>query len=121
LCAYHAAGCWLLPVGQEPGLLQTLYQTVAEPQDIFYINFGRWHYSNCKGLQLEPYQLALWHLGKLYEVRGWVAASATTQLTNHLKGVAAAIKQAAGVNSTSRHGEEMKGCSSHMLAGPLSV
>jgi hypothetical protein len=55
-------------MSQSPGLLQTLQQTVAEPEDIFYVNFGRWHFSNCQGLQAEPYALALWNMGKLYEV-----------------------------------------------------
>lgn len=59
------AACWL----QNPGLLQTLQATVAQPQDIFYVNFGRWHFSNCAGLQSAPYKQSLWNLGKLYEVR----------------------------------------------------
>jgi hypothetical protein len=42
---------------------------VAQPQDIFYVNFGRWHFTNCKGLQAAPYQLALRQMGKLFEVR----------------------------------------------------
>jgi hypothetical protein len=53
---------------QAPGLLQTLHHTVAKPQDIFYVNFGRWHFTNCKGLQVAPYEQSLWNLGKLYKV-----------------------------------------------------
>ncbi|KAF6252821.1 hypothetical protein COO60DRAFT_497188 [Scenedesmus sp. NREL 46B-D3] len=78
-CLWLKAGgriCWLHSVRgeeiadpdmQSPGLLQTLHRTVAEPQDIFYVNFGRWHFNNCQGLQAMPYAQALWSLGKLYE------------------------------------------------------
>jgi hypothetical protein len=53
---------------QSPGLLQTLQRTVAEPEDILYVNFGRWHFSNCKGLEVKAYTQALRNLGKLYQV-----------------------------------------------------
>jgi hypothetical protein len=53
---------------QSPGLLQTLQRTAAEPEDIFYVNFGRWHFSNCRGLEVQPYTQALRNLGKLYQV-----------------------------------------------------
>ncbi|WIA12321.1 hypothetical protein OEZ85_012376 [Tetradesmus obliquus] len=78
-CLWLAAGgriCWVHsvrgeeiadPDPQNPGLLQTLQATVAQPQDIFYVNFGRWHFSNCAGLQSAPYKQSLWNLGKLYE------------------------------------------------------
>jgi hypothetical protein len=56
--------CW-----QAPGLLQVLQHSVAKSEDIFFLNFGRWHFTNCKGLQEEPYKRALQNLGKLYEVR----------------------------------------------------
>jgi hypothetical protein len=54
---------------QAPGLLQVLQRTVARPDDIFFVNFGRWHFTNCRGLEEEPYRRALQQLGQLYEVR----------------------------------------------------
>jgi hypothetical protein len=69
---------------QAPGLLQTLQRTVAEPDDIFYVNFGRWHFNNCKGLQSAPYKQSLWNLGKLYEV--WTAVLAVMLRLAHLPG-----------------------------------
>ncbi|KAF6261330.1 hypothetical protein COO60DRAFT_794147 [Scenedesmus sp. NREL 46B-D3] len=78
-CLWLNAGgriCWLHSVRgeeladpnvQSPGLLQTLHRMAAEPQDIFYVNFGRWHFNNCQGLQAGPYKQALRNLGRLYE------------------------------------------------------
>lgn len=53
---------------QNPGVLQVLQNTVASSDDIFYLNFGRWHYTNCYGLQDGPYRQSLNELGALYQV-----------------------------------------------------
>jgi hypothetical protein len=54
---------------QNPGILQVLQNTVAKSDDIFFLNFGRWHYTNCYGLQDAPYRQSLNELGALYQVR----------------------------------------------------
>ena len=54
---------------QEPSLLAVLQAGAAAKDDIFYVNFGRWHFNNCKGLQADTYTRSLTELGELYEVR----------------------------------------------------
>jgi hypothetical protein len=54
---------------QDPGILQRLQHTVAAWDDIFLINFGRWHYTNCRGLEVESYRKSLHEVGALYQVR----------------------------------------------------
>jgi hypothetical protein len=53
---------------QDPGILQRLQHTVAASDDIFLMNFRRWHYTNCRGLQAEGYKKSLYELGTLYQV-----------------------------------------------------
>jgi hypothetical protein len=59
---------YCLPILQNPGILQVLQNTVAKSEDIFFLNFGRWHYTNCYGLQDDPYRQSLNELGALYQV-----------------------------------------------------
>jgi hypothetical protein len=53
---------------QAPALLQVLHETVADPDDIFLANFGRWHFHNCIGLQTDSYTQSLSQLGAFYQV-----------------------------------------------------
>lgn len=55
------------PNPQDPGILQRLQHTVADKDDIFLLNFGRWHYTNCRGLEAEGYRQALKEVGELYQ------------------------------------------------------
>jgi hypothetical protein len=54
---------------QEPSLLKLLYDKVAAQHDIFFINFGRWHFNNCAGLQLDTYRRSLRQLAAFYKVQ----------------------------------------------------
>jgi hypothetical protein len=54
---------------QEPSLLQLLHDQLASKNDIFFINFGRWHFNNCAGLQIDTYRRSLRQLATFYEVR----------------------------------------------------
>jgi hypothetical protein len=56
---------------QNPGVLQVLQHTVAASDDIFFLNFGRWHYTNCYGVEDGPYRQSLHELGRLYQVKLW--------------------------------------------------
>jgi hypothetical protein len=54
---------------QAPGLLPLLQSSgVAQGRDVFFINFGRWHFFNCLGLQEDSYRQALQQLGEFYQV-----------------------------------------------------
>jgi hypothetical protein len=56
---------------QNPGVLQVLQHTVAASDDIFFLNYGRWHYTNCYGVEDAPYRQSLHELGRLYKVKLW--------------------------------------------------
>lgn len=54
---------------QAPGLLPLLQSSgVAKGRDVFFVNFGRWHYFNCLGLQEDTYRKSLHQLGGFYQV-----------------------------------------------------
>jgi hypothetical protein len=53
---------------QEPSLLQLLQDKLASKDDIFFVTFGRWHFNNCAGLQLDTYRRSLRQLAAFYEV-----------------------------------------------------
>ncbi|WIA20349.1 hypothetical protein OEZ85_006180 [Tetradesmus obliquus] len=70
--------CWVHSVrGEEfaaapsapeaPALLQVLQGSLASPQDIFLLNFGRWHFHNCIGLMADSYTQSLLQLGAFYQ------------------------------------------------------
>jgi hypothetical protein len=44
---------------------------VAAKHDIFFVNFGRWHFNNCAGLQLDTYRRSLRQLAAFYEVKNF--------------------------------------------------
>ncbi|WIA09726.1 hypothetical protein OEZ85_009106 [Tetradesmus obliquus] len=53
---------------QAPGLLPLLQSSgVAKGRDVFFVNFGRWHYFNCLGLQEDTYRKSLHQLGEFYQ------------------------------------------------------
>ncbi|KAF6255121.1 hypothetical protein COO60DRAFT_1462371 [Scenedesmus sp. NREL 46B-D3] len=52
---------------EAPALLQVLQDSAARPEDIFLVNFGRWHFHNCIGLQTDSYTQSLAHLGSFYQ------------------------------------------------------
>jgi hypothetical protein len=60
--------------------LQLLYDKFAFKDDIFFINFGRWHFNNCAGLQLDTYRRSLRQLAKFYEVRSVVDSQCQIKL-----------------------------------------
>ncbi|WIA34853.1 hypothetical protein OEZ86_013151 [Tetradesmus obliquus] len=78
-CVHLLAGgriCWVNSVrGEEfaastpgePSLLQLLQGKAARKRDIFFINFGRWHFNNCAGLQLDTYRRSLRQLAAFYK------------------------------------------------------
>jgi hypothetical protein len=53
---------------QAPALLQVLQDSLAQPGDIFLVNFGRWHFHNCIGLLADSYTQSLAQLGAFYQV-----------------------------------------------------
>jgi hypothetical protein len=55
---------------QAPALLQVLQDSLAQPEDIFVVNFGRWHFHNCIGLLADSYTQSLAQLGAFHQV-GW--------------------------------------------------
>jgi hypothetical protein len=57
-----------LPCCQAPALLQVLQDSLAKPEDIFLVNFGRWHFHNCIGLLTDSYTQSLIQLGAFYQV-----------------------------------------------------
>jgi hypothetical protein len=62
----------LVPLLQDLSLLQVLQASAASRDDIFLVNFGRWHFNNCKGIQADTYMQSLTELGLFYNVRGAV-------------------------------------------------
>lgn len=42
---------------------------MADPDDIFLANFGRWHFHNCIGLQTDSYTQSLAQLCAFFQVR----------------------------------------------------
>jgi hypothetical protein len=47
-----------------------LQESLAAPEDIFLLNFGRWHFHNCIGLLADSYTQSLLQLGAFYQVGG---------------------------------------------------
>jgi hypothetical protein len=53
---------------QKPATLQLLAGGLADPQDVLFISFGRWHSNNCGGVD-KAYAQALHTVGAFLQAR----------------------------------------------------
>jgi hypothetical protein len=86
---------------QDPSLLEVLQSSAASPHDIFLVNFGRWHFNNCKGIQADTYTQSLTELGVFYEVHD---AAASQMSVSVIQGISMfkASWQSSAAGSSSR-------------------